>query len=137
MGCDIHTSLVEVGKDKSYYWPIAVDILSHRNYALFEILAGVRGDESNAIVPPRGLPSWWRTPHSDNDDYLEGADGGDHSHSWLSIAELREVAIRYAMSDRAYTGVLRDCEAINAICDYADAYVGEGHEAVFVFSFDN
>lgn len=85
MGCDIHlfTEVKLAGKWHTYSTP---DI--DRWYALFEKMAGVRGDESNAIAPPRGLPAdisavaaW----EADNWS-LDG-----HSHSWLNAAEIAEL----------------------------------------------
>ncbi len=51
-----------------------------RNYDAFGILAGVRRDNFNQIVPLRGLPA----------DFIEGDvdDVGDHSQTWLSLREL-------------------------------------------------
>lgn len=54
MGCDIHAhiELKINGKWEHYSNP-----LIRRRYALFEKIAGVRGEESAAIVPPRGVPT--------------------------------------------------------------------------------
>ena len=57
----------------------------NRNYALFERMAGVRGDESNAIAAPRGIPKD-ATKLTKFDAKHWGSDG--HSHSWLSAAEI-------------------------------------------------
>lgn len=66
-------------------------IFKDRNYALFSILAGVRngygfagtdtGDEVTPISEPRGVP---------DDISPDGAEMwiGDHSHSWLTLAEI-------------------------------------------------
>jgi len=53
MGCDIHAHIETV--DNGYATHFA-EIYLGRNYALFELMAGVRGDRDNAIVPPRGFP---------------------------------------------------------------------------------
>lgn len=82
MGCDIHLHTeIKVKGQWLHYGAPNVD----RNYKLFEKMAGVRGDEQNAIVAPRGTPS-------DISDVtkidLERWDSDGHSHSWLNAEEL-------------------------------------------------
>jgi hypothetical protein len=56
-----------------------------RNYALFEYLSGVRGDDDNAISKPRGVPKdVSNTVKYEIDSY--GSDG--HSHSYFTLDEL-------------------------------------------------
>lgn len=55
MGCDIHC-YIEYREPGRSWWPFGGRINPGRNYALFEALAGVRGDISNALVEPRGMP---------------------------------------------------------------------------------
>lgn len=69
MGCDIHAYVEhrERDADSKTWWPFGGRINPGRNYDVFEKLAGVRGELSNAIVQPRGLPddlSW-----ESSDDY--------------------------------------------------------------------
>lgn len=62
-----------------------VSIYRNRNYSLFSILAGVRGNDE--ICPPRGLPE-------DVSDIVKKEsdrwDSDGHSHSYFTLAELRE-----------------------------------------------
>lgn len=87
MGCDIHmhAEIKVKGKWLHYDQPDC-----DRNYQLFEKMAGVRGEDSEAISPPRGIPEdVAETTRFVCEEY--GSDG--HSHSWLGateIAELRE-----------------------------------------------
>ena len=76
--------------DDDGYWELSYNdkFYKGRNYSLFEILAGVRGDDDNAIEPPRGIP----------DDaslgYKTVADQWDddaHSHSYFTLDELLDV----------------------------------------------
>jgi len=62
-----------------------------RNYELFELLAGVRGTPINAVFEQRGLPN-------DLSEMLKSAAdqwaGDGHSHSYLSLEELKEVLVK-------------------------------------------
>lgn len=105
MGTDIHM-LVERRVDGEWQsadtWSICKytgkqvvayenQVFKDRNYALFSILAGVRngygfagtdtGEEVTPIAEPRGVP---------HDISLMAAEMwiGDHSHSWLTLAEI-------------------------------------------------
>lgn len=61
MGCDIHAYLEYTSKeagDSGDYWSgFGGCINPGRNYDLFTLLAGVRGDAKEAVIPPRGIPS--------------------------------------------------------------------------------
>lgn len=95
MGCDIHF-YVEVKQDDGTWFPCDGDFYDGRNYDLFAILADVRngvgfagiktGDGFNVIAEPRGLPD-----DVSNDILQESEDWGcdGHSHSWLTVAELK------------------------------------------------
>lgn len=85
MGCDIHlhTEVKINGKWEHLGHPSIT-----RNYALFEKMAGVRGDVKNAITPPRGLPEDATFLTKFHNDYMD-SDG--HSHSWLNSNELGEL----------------------------------------------
>jgi hypothetical protein len=95
MGCDIHCAIER--RDSSGCWHFVSPLPIRRNYELFGILAGVQGTRV-PISLPRGLPVDYdqmdRTS-ADPDDYLDSDDGGgpdefgDHSRSWLTLAELR------------------------------------------------
>lgn len=54
MGCDIHAH-IEVKLDGQWHHYSCPPI--QRHYAIFERICGVRGEVSEAIAPPRGLPS--------------------------------------------------------------------------------
>ena len=95
MGCDIHT--VWQKRDGHKWVDVPSDYDESRNYSLFGILAGVRGD-GPPIVEPRGYPSDFEVGE-DNDHPTDietewREDGrvwvGDHTHSWLMSDEMIE-----------------------------------------------
>ncbi len=85
MGCDIHI-VTQVRRDGRWVTEPA-SVPDDRDYRSFAVMAGVRNYGTNPpIVPisePRGLPP----------DFVEeeGDDTGDHSKSWLTLAELLSV----------------------------------------------
>lgn len=87
MGCDIH---VVFEKRVDGIWTAVKGHHVHENYALYSILANVRQDKHEPIVPicmPKGIPE------DASDKYLkEVATMAEslpcHSHSWLTLAEL-------------------------------------------------
>lgn len=109
MGCDIH-SVCEVYEDGK--WRDAGDVFpvpeylvrfygkrkygmpfNARNYLVFSILAGVRGNGSvKPISLPRGLPEDWVARddwHRDwNKSVMSPWNEDAHSHSWLLASEL-------------------------------------------------
>lgn len=62
-------------------------IYSGRNYELFGILAGVRDRNNDTIDEPRGLPEDVSNVTKKESDRW---DGDGHSHSWLTLRELKE-----------------------------------------------
>lgn len=98
MGADIH-AVVQVRKDDRWETvPPPADLLDkyseppweERSYVAFGILAGVRDRDVQPIAEPRGLPE-----DVDIDEDADSAgpmlDGrwlGEHSHSWVTAAEL-------------------------------------------------
>ena len=62
-------------------------IYSGRNYELFGILAGVRDLTNDSIDDPRGLPEDVSSVTKKASDRW---DGDGHSHSWLTLRELKE-----------------------------------------------
>lgn len=62
-------------------------LYSGRNYELFGILAGVRDLSNDAIDDPRGLPEDVSSVTKKASDRW---DGDGHSHSWLTLRELKE-----------------------------------------------
>ena len=86
MGCDIHIH-IEVKVDGCWEHYAAPNV--GRNYSMFEKMAGVRGDEENAISPPKGLPD--DMSHV-TEKSAERWGGDGHSHSWLSLPEIAELS---------------------------------------------
>lgn len=83
---------------------------SDRNYPLFGILAGVRGD-GPPIAEPRGLPidlglegREWADP---NNLHSQDISYGDHSASWLTLQELQENRDRLLEAAPDFERVLR------------------------------
>ena len=125
MGCDIHafTEVKRGGKwveadlwctnpeyatadeeEKKYTNPMYVPYGTHiciddRNYALFGVLAGVRGSGLPRISEPKGLPED-ASPNVAEDARRWGIDG--HSHSWLTLKELKEFNWDYYHNITAY-----------------------------------
>lgn len=138
MGCDIHTTLADVrrpgGNLNGWQVELAANVLRERNYRLFALLAGERMGEPVEFIPPRGFPSWWEGSSLQSNE--RGAGAGEHTPSWLTIAELRAVAKRYQpYPHETGVGADRTKRAIEAICDYAEAYAAG--EPILVFSFDS
>lgn len=84
MGCDIHLfAEVKIAGQ----WNLYARIPFPRWYGAFEKLAGVRGNLTEAIAAPRGLPD----DASIMTRFLAEYDGLDgHSHSWLDAREIEE-----------------------------------------------
>ena len=82
MGCDIHVHTeVKINGQMEHYGSPDVN----RNYWLFEKMAGVRGEEKNAICPPKGLPS----KMSVITQLAATVEQGDaHTHSWFGRPEI-------------------------------------------------
>lgn len=121
MGCDIHLIVqarrdgawedvvLNIDDEPGYRW---VDEDSYdsfwepRSYATFALLAGVRHDTADGLIPiskPRGLPDdfecedsrtmWGQGQYRSliGDVERNGKDLGEHSHSWVTLAELKAV----------------------------------------------
>lgn len=91
MGCDIHP-YAEVRRNGR--WERATELPRDRDYKTFALLADVRNYSTDPpikpISPPRGLPidvAWSDEAESDG----TGTWLGDHSFSWLTLAELEKV----------------------------------------------
>jgi hypothetical protein len=99
MGCDIH-SFVEVLRDG--YWQHLPDVDPFgdwRNYGIFGFLADVRNySHSPVIAEPRGLPD-----DVSGDVLGEWYDGGFHSTSWLTVAEMQAYDYDQIIWDRRIT----------------------------------
>lgn len=98
MGCDIHSAAVDAnGYEMDGKWADDDNPFGWRNYGVFAFLAGVRN--YSGVVPfsePRGLP-----------DDMKGSEDsyrfGDHSFSWLSVAELTSFDYDSEMEDLRVT----------------------------------
>ena len=151
MGCDIHMNLeyslwnFSEGKFDS---SLALNV--GRDYTLFGLLAGVRGDSYNEIAPPRGVPEdivhdtalRYTLDAEEHKDYPwfkewtgemkgRGWHPDWHTASWLTPDELDEVCRRYSNIGRGITNdltFLRDVVR-SAKNNYKSARV--------VFWFDN
>lgn len=104
MGCDIHTQVErkvrgkwEMGNGK---WEIIPGLVPFdwRAYGMFGFLADVRNYSAiPPIAPQRGLPDDV-VDNENAENYL-----GDHSYSWLSVAELLAFNYDEPVEDRRVT----------------------------------
>ena len=82
MGCDIHLSIeIEVNDEWLHLGHPDVN----RWYALFEKMAGVRGDVRNAIVRPKGLPN---NLSKVTQLYVNAENDDMHTPSWFNLQEI-------------------------------------------------
>lgn len=95
MGCDIHAYIeFQEYEDKDgnpMYWNWSGRVWFSRNYWLFELMAGVRGD--NKLYEPRGIPehlSWMvqdeytLRPVPSSSSANEGECTIENAHSWIA-----------------------------------------------------
>ncbi len=103
---------------------------SSRDYALFSLLAGVRGDE-NPMKSPQGWP-----PDAHIDQESMGPDL--HSHTWYGLSEL--LGLWKKEGRKAYKDIARDAGQPDLItwCRELDKdFRGTGIELRFLIAFDN
>jgi len=98
-----------------------------RNYKLFEVLAGVRGDSTVAHHLPRGVPSGCSEEYAYE---VSQWDSDGHSHSWYYLEELIDI----------YWG--RDAEScvqfITEFIPYLKYHAHGDYSSIrFCFFFDN
>jgi hypothetical protein len=110
MGCDIHVvaQVLIAGKWKTN----SAIICDDRSYDTFAVLANVRngygfagiptGEAYEPISKPRGFPPGFEVDGEDHN----GKWMGDHSHSYVSLAELMDYADRHATTRRTKFGVI-------------------------------
>ena len=99
MGCNSHLSIEIQGRwshSPSQWETWALDIPESRDYYLYEAMAGVRGEDYNALVTPRDIPA---DVSRDVKFWVERAGGDGHSHSWLYPSEFSKAL---KMSDDRY-----------------------------------
>lgn len=117
MGCDIHVfrerrladrtwHCLEEGEFESYgkeEWYSLDSLPVGRDYALFGLLAEVRRDVPGAWSQ-RGLPDDVSKPVRDDN---ERWDIDAHSHSWLSLPELKEKRAELMLAGFEHVGIVR------------------------------
>lgn len=121
MGTDIHSLVFEKCKNSTEHHIKAVFNIS-RHYSLFTALAGVRCIEGiEPVAEPRGLPDWYRP----NDAYIASDYPlGDHSFSWLTLAECEEALKR--APDNEFEGIVAYMRSLT-----------DNDGVFFVFGFDS
>lgn len=150
MGCDIHAVIerrVQIQGDW-YEWLNSGDPDIGRHYEMFAVLAGVRNSVGvEPIAEPRGLPafkawktfqdgerwiSWERDPDAERPcrEIEEiatryGVDG--HSHSWLTLAEIKAFDIEQYVDDPSVIVGRADDGKVTATAGWAS---GGPHEVV-------
>lgn len=148
MGCDIRAA---IERRVDGHWRADHPLELDRNYHLFGILAGVRRHHE-PIAQPRGLPAdldpascskpWHKDPthryYDPKYSCLGGEDEfGDHSHSWLTLAELRTYGWDQLLVDEGCIPLregdrrMRSCDNLTSVTsarwidhrDYEETYV--------------
>jgi hypothetical protein len=88
MGCDIHAVFQARASEGEPWRDIETAYEGWRNYELFAVLADVRNQFGvQPIASPRGLPTGFAMGGDCGEDHADTW-MGDHSHSWLTGAEL-------------------------------------------------
>lgn len=141
MGADIHGVWVqrrEYGPESrpGETWDNIGTVDGWRNYALFGLLAGVRGGPP--LYEPRGYPTTrffpWKSIRSG--DHSEDT-GWCHSASWLYTNELREVRHAYReLMEREY-GEPASRTWLDRLIALMEASEEPGKPCRAVFCFDN
>jgi hypothetical protein len=138
MGADIHGPFierVEFPDSKDHPWWSVAELDGDRNYALFGLMADVRG-WSSAVVPARR--GWPTNPSWQAQKHAKDGLGDCHSHSWLTLDEARMVKAAYVDYCR---DEWPDGATLPTFIDYAIAImeVAEtpGHPTRMLFCFDN
>jgi hypothetical protein len=140
MGCDIHPHIQFVhrpGLDGHKEFLDSWTVVLSRDYQLFALMAGVRGD-LEPVSEPRGLPeqiSW-----EIDEEAFEYAGGEKrpepdwHTYSWLTLDELYEVRRRYlSLTPKIYRAEDELAMLIAAMEEMAK----QGRGPKLVFWFDN
>lgn len=126
MGCDIHVHVEAKISGTWHHWShVSVD----RCYALFEHLAGVRGDDKNQKYPVRGLPDDLNHLTKMDWDLMRG-DG--HTPSWITGQEADAVNAWFRETMSGYQSVFGYLLG----CSLGDKQEGIDDVRV-VFWFDN
>jgi hypothetical protein len=117
MGCDIH-SVAQVKTKDGWKTVEASPGGDDRNYDTFAVLADVRnghgfagtvtGEGWPVMFEARGLPE---DIELDSDNYLDGEWMGDHSHSHLTLTELRQILAQFDGKMYKKTGMITKQQA--------------------------
>ena len=105
MGCDIHSRAERKNADGKWEVIPGIHPFDGRSYGMYGFLAGVRNYSAvTPIAEARGIPEDAPRPNTSDEDEFGGIhDLGDHSFSWLSVAELRAFDYNQPMEDRRVT----------------------------------
>lgn len=145
MGVDIHTALQV--KQQGRWETIATNIYDGRNYALFGVLAGVRGQEE-PIVEPRGYPKGFMVdednghPIADEAGFMDTYWMGNFGHSWLTLEEINDRRERDTYDNEGgeekfdYFIGLRYIVSKMIVLAYDQGYVDNFEDVRLVFGFD-
>lgn len=126
MGADIHGPYIEE-QDLGHWYPVA-EFRGNRNYILFGLLAGVRGE--SPLFDPRGLPEDMSYAYT---KAAADSEAWTHSHSWLTLDELRQVRKAYRRISKAegFAGYSIDLDSWIAVMKKRP------HDTRIIFWFDN
>jgi len=139
MGCDIHPYICRWTEEKGFNHFSYEQLDFGRNYVIFGLMAGVRGDKQ--LFEPRGLPDDLPSAVQFASEYY----GDDwHTPSWLNVDELREVRNAYVRHMES-SGKRRGCPGqhlagIIGMMEGAEQWWKKhfgGGDAILVFWFDN
>ena len=144
MGTDMHGPIVETGTHRPWdneihWWPRVLYQWQNRNYLLFEVIAGVRGDGAYNIIPPRGIPEGsYAVERPDDDEDDKGMYWiGDHSFTWLTPKEWEQVVLTYwAALRKEGSSYSTDVPDIAAVDHILKLYEHEEHVRL-IFGFDS
>lgn len=116
MGCDIYMR-AELYDAESDTWAIVPtgNLYPRREYAVFGILAGVRGVEFEPIAEPRGIPQVVSLEWAF--EYKNRVKTGNHSFSWVTAQEVLD----YYDGKESKKALAFLRMKVNALCELADA----------------
>ena len=126
---------VEYKSRKTGKWTYAYEVDGDRNYNLFSILAGTRG-ECLPLYDPRGLPS--DISDKAKKEYEDwGADA--HTPSWLTTQEFKEcISTTIKRSEDSYRDEMKKwLEPYYGIYEKMYTIESQGEPCRMIFWFDN
>ena len=137
MGCDIH-SFLEIKVNG--HWVMISQAEGPRSYAVFQKMAGVRGDVDEAISPPKGLPEGMSEGTALN---WKAGEGDWHTASWFGPDECQKLEDWiYSQSwlkgqwPEKWTGYLFG-NSVGGFHEYRNDYPDFIEDVRVVFWFDN